>query len=169
MKKLNHKKKFLALMSSFVLILGISVGITMAYFTAYSTEAGVQELVLGIETTVNETVKDLDKSVTLTNQGEAPAYVRVRAYYPEMEEVTVQITAGTGWNTGADGWYYYEKPLLGGETTPSSIDVAVSVAEEFKQEFNIIVVHEAVPVLYTQDGEPYADWNITIAASGEEE
>lgn len=162
------KKRVWMLLGSIMLILGISVGITLAYFTAFSTEAGTQELVLGTDTTIHETVTDLNKSVTITNEGGAPVFVRVKAFYPQAEGLEVAVIAGEGWSAAAEGWYQYQLPLAAGETTASSVEIEVTVSEKLEKEFNIVVVHEAVAALYTEEGEAYADWNMRLAAEGEE-
>ena len=38
----------------------------------------------------------------------------------------------------------------------------MKVPQEWKDSFNVVVVQECTPVLYTEDGTPYADWNKKI-------
>ncbi len=171
MKKTSQHNRILKIQMILVLLLGITIGTTLAYFTSYVAETGKKEIVLGPTTTeIKEEIKDLDKSIKIFNQGPSEAFVRVKVFYPQFEDnrLIVEITANEGWNLEEDGWYVYEKPLKANETTATDIYVNVTVQEDYDHDFNIIVVHESVQPSY--DGNrPYPNWNMGLTEQGKED
>lgn len=148
-----------------VLLVIASVGVTYSYFTTYATAKGTIELPLSEQTTIDETVSNMTKSVTITNTAPVDdptsmtVFVRVKAFsgstYPLIYE------GDASWTLGADGYYYYSEPLAPGEVT-SKIDVRITGIPEDAPEdmkFNVVVVYETTPALYRADGTPYADWS----------
>jgi hypothetical protein len=72
--------------------------------------------------------------------------------------------SGDGWSLGNDGYYYYGDILSASEST-SELLVQISgvpVNADNDTSFNVIVVYESTPVLYKEDGTPYADWNAKV-------
>ena len=74
------------------------------------------------------------------------------------------------WRKDADGWWYYEAILKPGELT-NVLSVKIEVTREMMDleidNFNVVVVQESTPVLYREDGTPYADWDLSITSEEE--
>ena len=129
MKRIN--KKVILLAVSLVLILSAAIGGTVAYLidqtgsiTNTFTPAKVTPRIE--EKFPNQSVK---KDVQIKNDGDIPAYIRVKVVVTwkdgndvygaapvENMDYTWQIP-GIGWVKGKDGFYYYTKPVPAGETT----------------------------------------------------
>jgi len=76
---------------------------------------------------------------------------------------------GSGkWYDGQDGYWYYNEILKTGSTSET---VLVNIPEELlkdvtdEKDLNVIVLQECTPVQYDDNGEPYADWNVTFEDS----
>ena len=54
-------------------------------------------------------------------------------------------------------WYYSDIVPVSGNT--EELLAQIAIPEEYKESFNVVVVQECTPVLYEEDGTPYADWN----------
>ena len=134
----------------------------MAYFTTYSTAGGGVTMNMGFtETIPNEEVDENGKHITITNTGDYDCFVRVKAFAPV--ELTYNAPDG-GWTDGGDGYWYYDEVLPAGETTSHELNITYKFpsGDEKPEEFNIVVIEECTPVLYQEDGTPYADWNHVI-------
>ena len=152
------------------LVLSASLGSAGAYFTTHVTARGGYPLELGNETTVHEEFDSWTKHVTVTNREDSqPVYVRVRAF--AGSEYTLQYSDAAGkWTPGEDGYYYYSDIVNGGEST-GELHILIGNIPQGSQEavsFNVAVVYESTPVLYDENGSPYADWSVTLD-SGEAE
>lgn len=148
MKKTSRKTIILAL--SLILCFAVSVGITAAYFTDYESAKGGAELKLSGQTKLEETVKNNDKTVVITNTGQTDMIVRVQII---GDTDKLDVSAGTGWSKSAtDGWWYYKKILKGspdgksGEST-TAIEAKVS-GTVGETNFDIVVVHEGSRTVY---------------------
>lgn len=147
-----------------LLVGGLTVGRAMAYFTAYANTSGGVVMDMGFtEIVPDETVEAVEggwiKHITVSNTGGYPCFVRVKLLYGE--EYTVTSTLGAGWTDGGDGYYYYGTPVPAGGKTESEISAKIDAPKEALKDgmnFNVIVVAECTPVLYNENGEPYADW-----------
>lgn len=161
MRKL-HKKNLIMASAALALTGTLTVGSAMAYFTTYSTASGGVKMNMGFTQTVpNEEVDEDGKHVTISNTGDYDCFVRVKAFAPV--DLSYQAPNG-GWSSGEDDYWYYDKVLSAGETTPEELNISYSFpsGEDKPEDFNVIVVEECTPVLYDQDGNPYADWNQVI-------
>lgn len=153
-----------------VLTAGSSIRPAWAYFTTYARAENGFPIRLGDITTIEETFQDWEKTVTITNGADSePVYVRAIAYCGSAYSLIYTDASGK-WSLGADGYYYYSDPLAGGETAdPLVIQIRdkdgnrVSGVEDATT-FNVIVMYESTPVLYNEDGTPYADWNQVVDA-----
>ena len=63
------------------------------------------------------------------------------------------------WTLGDDGYWYYSEPLVPGETSEELV-ISIKIPEELAASFNVTVIQESTPVLYGEDGLPYADWTL---------
>lgn len=89
------------------------------------------------------------------------ASVRVTAFAP----VSLGYKADKNWSKGADDyWWYYSDILPAGQTTNPELVISYEFpsVDDKPEEFNVIVIQECTPVLYDEDGNPYADWNHVI-------
>lgn len=138
------------------------VGVAWAYFTSYATTKGSVPLSLGAKTEITEDFSNWTKSVTISNSSDSvPVFIRAKAFsgtiYPLLFE-------GASWDLGKEGFYYYADPVAPGSAT-SVLKVIIEGAPSDAQEndqFNVVVVYESTPVLYDSEGNPYADWSMTL-------
>lgn len=161
MRKL-HKKPLIMAAATLALTGTLAVGSAMAYFTTYSTAGGGVTMNMGFtETIPNEEVDENGKHITITNTGDYDCFVRVKAFAPV--ELTYNAPDG-GWTDSGDGYWYYDEVLPAGETTSHELNITYKFpsGDEKPEEFNIVVIEECTPVLYQEDGTPYADWNHVI-------
>lgn len=151
-------KKGIPWLAAAALILAGGAGVqeAMAYFTTYVTAAGGHPVTLGYETEIEEDVEDMTKHIVIANTGESDCYVRVKVFGGSQFPLT--ISPGEGWSQGADGYWYYDEILPVGEKTSVLLAAIEEIPEDYEGTFNIIVVQECTPVLYDEDGSPYADW-----------
>ena len=161
MMRNDWKKRTLVLAgAALFLTAGVSAGRAMAYFTTYTSASGGATLHLGFTTTVpGEEVSDWTKHVSIQNTGERECYVRARAFAGEVYEAAMTYTDDSGkWSKGDDGYYYYSEILAPGE---ASEELLIKIDHlDREEDFNVIVVQECTPVLYSEDGQPYADWSV---------
>ena len=153
------------------LVIAMGIAPAWAYFTDSSTASGTLTLdspkfVPDIKEWYGQRVKH----VVITNSDEAtmPIYVRVRVYVPQA--LTAKI-AGTNWTGPVDEWYEYSEIVApGGATGELTVELTfppVQSPEAPKgavvgDNYNVVVVYQATPVLYKSDGTPYADWSYTL-------
>lgn len=157
--RLFRSKIFWLAAAAPVLMGGVGIRESMAYFTTYVTAAGGYPVTLGSETEIEEDVSDMTKHIVISNTGESDCYVRVMVFGGSQFEIS--YNAGDGWYQSEDGYWYYDQILPVGENT-SELLAAIEVPEDYTDPFNIVVIQECTPVLYdAESGEPYADWERT--------
>jgi hypothetical protein len=164
---MRSKKITLLAAAALVLVLGVSVGTAMAYFTTYATAKGGVPVTLGAETTIHEEYGDWEKTISIENTGEVPVFVRAQVIAGSQITVTVE---GTDWSFGDDGYWYYSEALpVGGKTANlvASIDKG-----DVESSFNVVVVQECTPVMYDANGKAVtaenADWSMKAQYTGKE-
>ena len=187
------KAKYLMTLLAVGIILTAGIGQTMAYFTTYTDAKGGIQIWIGDDTKIEEEFDNWNKRLTITNEEGEDVYVRARAYYApadlQLEYSTVQTEGGIGsWSTAVAGkdsitdatenpqpgnegpWYYCDTPLKAGEkANVLNILIQKIPLDVVKGDtFNVIVVYESTPVLYTNEGEPYADWTSELVLLGNE-
>lgn len=152
---MKKKSMFLAALAA-VLILTLSVGSALGYFYTSDETEGKNALALGAKTTITESYSKGTKTVTIKNNDDSKVavFVRAKAYG------TPEPTYGGGWTKSGD-YYYYPGVLEPGESTAPALTVNVRFpgepsAENIGQSVNVIVVYEAVPAMYKEDGTPQA-------------
>ena len=147
-----------------VLVLTASIGKTLAYFSDYVRDEEAFSVQIDNTTTIDEEFDGSgNKIVTITNQGDAPVFVRFKA---EASEGIVLSANGTGWTQTSpagtdDGYVYYTAELGKGEPT-SALTVTVTLptfsseeaAKKAGEEAHVVVLYESVPALYDGDGNP---------------
>lgn len=163
------KKKNICLAAfAAVLILAGSAGSAWAYFTTYVEAQGTQTIMLGDQTAVEEPdVSDWTKHVVVASkEGSQPVYVRVKAF--SGSQYPLNYSGSAKWTPGAGGYYYYSDILNAGGKTEELLIKITGVPEEIKEamELNVAVIYETTPVLYDENGDPYADWNKDVTVEG---
>ena len=160
MKRFKNKK--VLTIAAILLVLVTSVGLAGAFFSDYEHAIGQATFALGGDTTIEEDVKGAEKTISIHNRGDGDAFVRVSVYGPD--EMTFP-TIGDGWRKATDGFWYYQDVLPAGKDTSAIVasveDVPISVD---LSEFDVIVVHESVPVVY--DADEKADFEASWAEAG---
>ena len=162
MRKLHNKPLIMAA-ATLALTGTLAVGSAMAYFTTYSTAGGGVTMNMGFTKTIpKEEVDEKGKHVTIENTGNYDCFVRVRAFAPV--ELTYNAPDG-GWTAGEDGYWYYAEVLPAKSETAQELNIKYTFpsGDDKPEEFNIVVIEECTPVLYDEDGNPYADWNHVIS------
>lgn len=149
-----------------VLVIGLTVGTALAYFTAHEEAKGSAPVQLGSTTTITEEVDGLEKELTISNDGPESCWVRAKAFsaYP-------LAYSGTDWNrdasapegTTSDVYYYYAN-VVDAEKAASPLTIKINEGKypEDAEDFNVIVVYESIRVKYDAEGKPIvptaADW-----------
>ena len=161
MRKL-HKKPLIMAAAALALTGTLAVGSAMAYFTTYTTAGGGVTMNMGFtETIPNETVDKDGKHVTITNTGDYDCFVRVKAFAPMELTYTADPDK---WEAKNDGYWHYKEVLPAKKSTSTELNISYKFPEgkDKPEEFNIVVIQECTPVLYDENGNPYADWNHVI-------
>ena len=184
-------QKFTIILASLALLLVLGVGVrsSVAYFTTYAQSEGGETVQLVHREELEEDVTGLSKAITITNAAydpengrpTQPVFVRARAYTGDEFEQYFTYTAGAGWRDGGDGWYYYDEVLNPGDSTtvlnaalgdiPVDDNGALIVngIEVDQNQINVVVVFESTLALYAyqEDGTyvPFAAWE-TLDSAG---
>ena len=166
--KSRRRTAWLALLAA-ALILGLAAGSSLAYFTTYATAKGSLPITLGHRSEIEEKFEDWKKEITIANTGEVDCYVRVKVF--AGEEFTLEYdgeSAGSTekWTQGTDGYWYYSGIVPVGGKTEQTLTVSITLPEGQAASFNVVVIQECTPVLYHENGTPYADWTLA-AETGE--
>lgn len=156
------RAKYLLAVLAVLTIMTAGIGKSWAYFTTYTEAEGGYTIRIGGRTDITETFTEWTKHVSITNEGSGPVFVRARAFYDS--ECTIEYS-GAKWNKGQDDdYYYYEDIVNSGEST-DILDIKIKNIPEDAAEgdaFNVIVIYESTPVLYKEDGTPYAKWDAKV-------
>lgn len=168
MNKLS--KKTICLAAAALALTGtLAVGSAYAYFTTYSEAKGNVVFELGeTRTEPHEEVKGGKKIVSIENTGDYDCYIRIRAYAGNNYNLTYEDGGSRKWYDGKDGYWYYRDILTVGSFSEK---VNVILPQELlkdvtdEKDLNVIVIQECTPVQYDDNGEPYADWDVTFEDS----
>ena len=163
----NLKFKILAFVAAGC-VLAAGVGTAFAYFTDTTKAEGVYTIHMAPDTTINEPeVAAGVKHMVISNTAQTPVYVRATAF--AGDDVTISYS-GDAWTTANDGYAYYNDILEAGEKTEGEKELLVNfkynLEPEIGDQYNVIVVYEATPVQYDENGEPYADWTLAAVVEG---
>lgn len=141
-------RKTIAFMIAVLMIFGLTVSQSSAYFVAYTDAAGTKTVTLEAQTELIEELEGHDKKIQIKNTGESDVFVRVKVFYAQQTDVSVKIS-GDNW-TLKEGCYYYSRPLARDEVT-ETLEVEVEVPKDYDQDFQITVVQEYVIAVYDGD------------------
>ena len=165
MKNKKFKRSICLTAVAVTLLVSLTVGTAMAYFTTYATaEGGVQMELDFTKTDIDENVVDGKKEIKVTNTGDFSCYVRVKALAGDAHtlayEEPVADGASSKWTPNPDGYYYYADVLEpGASTTLLNVLFELPTDADEPADFNVIIIQENTPVLYGEDGTPYANWS----------
>ena len=170
---MKNKKLLLALLAV-IMVLCVSIGPALAYFTTYTTVKGSKPLAVVPKTKIGEgTVNSTKKEVVVENTGDAPCFVRVKAF--AREGVALSLQSGANWTGGtydsASGcWVFtYNKMLMpqmnsieanDWKTTLLTIGIDLKALPNDVEGFNIQVVYESTTAFYNdENGNPIPKWS----------
>ena len=165
----NWKKALALFVCALTAVAAANVNMASAYFTAHTeAKGGYHVAAKEVKTIPDEEVSELQKTVTVTNVGEADCWARLKVISGSLFDLTFE--PGEGWTDGGDGYWYYDKilnPASDESGTQSATPFKVSISikdevdpDEFMSEFNVVVITECTPVLYDENGQPYANWDL---------
>lgn len=164
--KTARRNKVYLLVVALVLVLSLSVGLTMAYFSDYTAAKGGLTVTLGGQTEIVEEQNDDNKVIQIKNTGDTDVIVRVAVYGPG--EITY---TGSDWTDGGDGYYYYNSILPAGENSlTSKLTAKWTVPEDLGDDYNVVVVQESEQAVFDENGDvvkPVTDpaWALVPAAN----
>ena len=147
------KGRSLAVLMAILLVISVSIGMTVAYFSDYEPAAGEAVIDLGEETTIDEGNSDARKEIVIKNTGTTNAVVRIAVYGPDQMK---PITLPADWEKHGD-FFYYKKVLAPGEDTGEAV---IAELKELSKEdkamlgdtFSITVIQEsAIPTYDDND------------------
>ena len=169
MKKHGNRKTLCLAAAAVCLAGSLAVGSALAYFTTYATADGGARVILEpSQTELEEEIYDKTKHIAVRNDGDTDCFVRVQVLTGELYKDILEIH-GNGWTRDPepdeDGFYYYTyKDIVpAGTVTPDELTVEIKISQlESTDDFNVIVVQESTPVLYDENGNPYADWSLVL-------
>ena len=131
-----------------VLVLCSTIGMSFAYFTTYATSQG--GYVIKSQPRIDEKFENKKKTIWITNSENAsPIFVRAKVF--SGSDFTINYEPGADWTYDTDDHYwYYTKPLQGGEPTTDLVASIDKIPEGLinGDEFNIVVVYESVLAVY---------------------
>ena len=157
------RKNVIITVLAVIVIITVTLTTALAYFTTNTEASGGYPIHLGGSTEVYERFQNWTKHVTIySDEGSQPVFVRARAFWGS--EYNGEYAANGAWRNGGDGWWYCNDILNGGEQT-AELDIKLSNIPDSAvagDSFTVVVVYETTPVLYNEDGTPYADWSVTL-------
>lgn len=93
------------LVSVLALVCILAVGGTMAYLFATSDPVTNNFSAAQLDTGINDTVTEAGKTVSITNKGDSPAWVRARLLVSGIDPAKVEIVSGVEQNPDPDKIY----------------------------------------------------------------
>lgn len=150
-KGLLKNKTALLVVMALVMVLGVSVKESLAYFTTFATAKGGYDVALGWETEIDEEFVDNKKTISIENTGDMDCYVRVKVL--ATQEANLKFSGSDKWKQGGDGYWYYSDIVKANSKTESLIATIGPVDKDvIKADFDVVVIHESAPVLYDDEG-----------------
>ena len=139
------KRRIILLVVASALVLSLTVGLALAYFSDSTAAEGGKPVTLGGQTTIVEQQKDNSKVIRIQNTGETDVVVRVAVYGPTEIKYT-----GSGWTKSGDFWYYDKVLPVGATSDP--ITATWEVPKDLGDDYNVVVVQESDQVVYNASG-----------------
>lgn len=161
-KHLKHEKpsrwhKSKAMLVSLLLIIGVTVGSTLAYIVTSDGPVTNTFTPSVVSTYVQENVSNGKKTdVKIENTGDTTAYIRAAVVVTwqdadgniygqrPVEGTDYAITwsgtaANGGWKKGEDGFYYYLKPVIAGDNTATLFTDCAPAAGKAPEGYSLAV------------------------------
>lgn len=149
----KHHWKGITLGVALLLLACLALGGTLAYLT--DTDAPVENTFLPAKVTtsvVENTENGVKSNVKIQNTGNIPAYIRaaVAVTWQDSsgnlcgkapmagEDYTITWTLA-GWERSSDGFYYYQSPVLPGETTDVLFTACSPVSDRAPEGYDLTV------------------------------
>ena len=161
MKAVNKKN---LLVIAIALVLSLSVGLTLAYFSDYNAAKGGTGIALGGTTELHDDYDSDQKTVSIENTGDVDVIVRVAVYAPVVDGQTVTVS-GDNWvkvGEGDNARWYYTEVLKPGDTTEDLIVNTEYLKEnaDLGDVAEVIVTHESVQAVKDANGKYVlpSDW-----------
>ena len=162
MKKLL--KRTVAIGLAATLAVAAVAGTAYAYFTDQVKATGVKEVVFGYDYKTNDNIVDGKKVVNIENTGQTEIAARVMIFGAE-DAKHAEIVPDKGWSKeiieGVACFTYTKKALAPGEKTTNIVVELTGVPEDESDQFEVIVVGQASPVAYNEDGTKWWPYNWT--------
>ena len=150
------KKKTVWLTAVAVALAGsMTIHSAIAYFTTYATASGSHTISIGSKTDIVEEFDNWTKHIQIQNTGENECFVRVKVFCGSQFTVQFSGEAGAWEERDSDGYWYYNDILPAGGMTKELL-AEITIPEDLKDSFNVVVIQECTQVLYKDDGTPYA-------------
>ena len=167
---MKHKTLLLASVAV-ALVMAMGIAPAWAYFTDSSTATGYVKVGVTPSTDIHDEFLEGVKHVKVSNAEDASAavFVRARVFASGVFSTTI---SGDSWSgPDGDGWYVYGNAVEPGRET-TSLDVAITFPPEKSatapngavvgDNYNVVVVYEAVPAQYNPDGTLIYDWTFIL-------
>ena len=152
-----NKRRLLLALLAVIMVLSVSIGPALAYFSTYTVAEGKKPIKVVPDTTINEDVaSETLKSVTVTNAGNAPCFVRAKAFAPAG--VTLGTAGGNGWSAqNGEGFWVYGEVLMPGESTGKLVIPisGIPAAANEGDSLNIAVVYESTTAIWNDSTGEY--------------
>ena len=161
MKAVNKKN---LLVIAIALVLSLSVGLTLAYFSDYNAAKGGKGIALGGTTELHDDYDSDKKTVSIENTGDVDVIVRVAVYAPVVDGQTVTVS-GDNWAKVGEGdnarWYYTEVLKPGASTDDLIVNTEyLKENADLGDVAEVIVTHESVQAVKDANGKYVlpSDW-----------
>lgn len=161
MKAVNKKS---LLVIAIALVLSLSVGLTLAYFSDYNAAKGGTGIALGGKTVLHDDYDSDSKTVSIENTGDVDVIARVAVYAPVVNDQTVKVS-GTNWEKVGEGdsaYWYYTKVIPAGKSSETlTVDTTYLKSNaDLGDVAQIIVTHESVQAVKNASGKYVvpSDW-----------
>lgn len=145
----TEKNKLMMLIAAMTLVLSLSVGVTLAYFSDYEAAKGGGVVGIGGRTQIVEDYDEKEKVVQIKNTGDTDVIVRVAIYGPDGMNITPADDKWVG-----DGDYYYYTEIVtapDGETSKITANTEALLEKDLGDSFDVVVQHECVQVAYDEN------------------
>lgn len=145
------KRNKILLVVALTLVLSLTVGLTLAYFSDYTEAKGGKTVTLGGRTEIHEVPHENFKDITIENTGETDVMVRVAVYGPGEIKYPEEVE---GWTDGGDGYWYYDYvlPPDAGKDTTTTLTASWTVPKDQAGDYNVVITQESEMVVYNSTG-----------------
>lgn len=140
-----------------VMILAVSSGFTLAYFSDYTKASGSAVLHLTGQTEITEEIPDGNsKVIVIKNTSEDPVDMVTRVKVVGPFELKFSEPEGNNhWTKGTDDWWYYDQALTyeGDNSSTTPLNVTWTVPQDSVIEnYDVAVIHESKIATYDDNG-----------------